>query len=435
MKYLTIACFMFVVHNLTAQTVETCGDNFDNNNNNLVDCADPDCAANCTDAFPCLPEPELYQVRSGNQLWVYDVTAAQWQQVSPWNNLNTRVNAIGYNVQDGYIYGIRGGQIPLTGFISSNELMRISKNGMTVVGAVTNLPVPPGSGGNNFWHSGDMDLDGNLYVSQGGQNTVYRVNVATLTAVALPIVGGAQLDVADFTRSAQNGKYYGYSAGTDQVREFIITGNNVTFQDFTVPGFRCETNCGATFSIINGTLYFYCNADGILTKLEPDDAASPSSFIASSFPAAQIIETNDGASCPLASDFSPIGDCCERVLAILEGWGAPPGAKNAMKPALAQRGVDKAEVMKPQGPVLHQNKPNPFNERTVIAYDLKGSTPNSALICIFDMNGTLRSTYTVPPRTDGQITLEGGTLRPGMYLYSLILDDVEVDTKRMILLE
>jgi len=34
---------------------------------------------------------------------------------------------------------------------------------------------------------------------------------------------------------------------------------------------------------------------------------------------------------------------------------------------------------------------------------------------------------------DGEIQINGYDLKPGMYLYSLIVDSSEVDTKRMIL--
>jgi len=419
-----------------AQIPETCDDNFDNNNNNLVDCADPGCSGDCADAFPCWPDPELYQVRNGNELWTYDVFAASWQQVTPWNNSGTRVNAMGYNVQDGYIYGIEGGWESGAGFITTNDLVRVTRDGMTVVGDVNPLPVPTGSGADLFWHAGDMDLDGNLYVGRKGTNSIWMIDVAALTATELLIANNAPLDVSDFTRSPVNGRFYGFAEATGMVREFEVVGTNVSIQDFTVSGLNCTGGCGATFSVLDGTLYFYCNQDGKLYKLVPDVAAAPTGFTVTEFPAAQIISTNDGASCPLASEFPDTpGDCCERVLAILESWGAPPGVKSQVMGSRPSNGRAEVEVTTAKRAVLHQNKPNPFQERTVIGYDLSGHEASSAMICIFDMSGTLRSTHIVAPRTDGQLILEGGSLRPGMYLYSLILDDAEVDTKRMILLE
>jgi hypothetical protein len=51
------------------------------------------------------------------------------------------------------------------------------------------------------------------------------------------------------------------------------------------------------------------------------------------------------------------------------------------------------------------------------------------------MQGKQISHYPVYERGNGSITITGGTLEPGMYMYALIADGKEVDTKRMILTE
>jgi len=81
---------------------------------------------------------------------------------------------------------------------------------------------------------------------------------------------------------------------------------------------------------------------------------------------------------------------------------------------------------------LNQNHPNPFNENTSIGYSIP-STIKKAEICIFDMQGALLKTYTINERGTGNLSISGGELKSGMYLYSLIADGKEVDTKRMIL--
>jgi len=81
---------------------------------------------------------------------------------------------------------------------------------------------------------------------------------------------------------------------------------------------------------------------------------------------------------------------------------------------------------------LEQNKPNPFHESTVIEYSL-ASNYSTASIMIFDLNGSLLQTYPITNRYEGKLTIDGNSFKPGMYLYSLIVDDIEVDTKKMIL--
>ena len=52
---------------------------------------------------------------------------------------------------------------------------------------------------------------------------------------------------------------------------------------------------------------------------------------------------------------------------------------------------------------------------------------------IFNMQGTLIKTYQINTKKDGYTEINGGEMQPGMYLYSLIIDGIEIDTKRMIL--
>lgn len=49
------------------------------------------------------------------------------------------------------------------------------------------------------------------------------------------------------------------------------------------------------------------------------------------------------------------------------------------------------------------------------------------------MSEILKKSIPVSQKGKGQIIIEGFDLMAGMYLYSLIVDEVEIDTKRMIL--
>jgi hypothetical protein len=51
------------------------------------------------------------------------------------------------------------------------------------------------------------------------------------------------------------------------------------------------------------------------------------------------------------------------------------------------------------------------------------------------MQGKLIKTYPINTKKEGSIEINGGEMQPGMYLYSLIIDGKEIDTKRMILTE
>jgi len=82
---------------------------------------------------------------------------------------------------------------------------------------------------------------------------------------------------------------------------------------------------------------------------------------------------------------------------------------------------------------LEQNIPNPFNHTTVIHYTLP-ETCTSAKILITNTAG--RAIQQFPLSVSGghdNITIKGGSLQAGVYLYSLICDGKVVDTKRMVL--
>jgi hypothetical protein len=82
--------------------------------------------------------------------------------------------------------------------------------------------------------------------------------------------------------------------------------------------------------------------------------------------------------------------------------------------------------------ILYQNNPNPFTEKTTINCFIPENS-NDARLLIFDMQGTLVKTFEIPERNQTAITISGTELRPGMYIYSLVLDNKEIDSKRMIL--
>lgn len=82
--------------------------------------------------------------------------------------------------------------------------------------------------------------------------------------------------------------------------------------------------------------------------------------------------------------------------------------------------------------LLYQNTPNPFTQNTTIGYSFPEDTREAA-IRIYDMSGTEIVAFPIDTFGYGELTIDGGTLRAGMYLYSLIADGQLIDTKQMIL--
>ncbi|MDE6410196.1 MAG: tail fiber domain-containing protein [Muribaculaceae bacterium] len=84
--------------------------------------------------------------------------------------------------------------------------------------------------------------------------------------------------------------------------------------------------------------------------------------------------------------------------------------------------------------VLMQNRPNPFKATTEIKCHLPQEV-SEAFICIYDLNGRQQMRLDIRERGDVAVTVSGSSLQPGMYIYSLIADGNEADSKRMILTE
>ncbi len=84
------------------------------------------------------------------------------------------------------------------------------------------------------------------------------------------------------------------------------------------------------------------------------------------------------------------------------------------------------------GAGLLQNTPNPFSQNTKIGYYLPTDTREAA-IRVYDMSGAEIAVYPIVSFGQGELTINGGTFRAGMYLYSLIADGQLIDTKQMIL--
>ena len=84
--------------------------------------------------------------------------------------------------------------------------------------------------------------------------------------------------------------------------------------------------------------------------------------------------------------------------------------------------------------ILYQNMPNPFNRETRIRYGLSREA-RTAKIVLYDMNGLQLKAYDLPLQSEGELVLQAGSLSAGIYLYGLVVDGVQADLKRMVLMD
>lgn len=83
-------------------------------------------------------------------------------------------------------------------------------------------------------------------------------------------------------------------------------------------------------------------------------------------------------------------------------------------------------------PKLYQNAPNPFNSVTTIKYALPQDV-NNAMLYVYDLQGAQKHAIEITERGENSVNITASKLPAGMYIYTLIADGKEIDTKRMIL--
>ncbi len=81
---------------------------------------------------------------------------------------------------------------------------------------------------------------------------------------------------------------------------------------------------------------------------------------------------------------------------------------------------------------LEQNMPNPFNDQTIIRYNIPQGT-GTATLQISDMKGNVVKTYSILQAGQGGLIIHAEDLTSGTYQNTLIVDGERVDTKPMII--
>lgn len=82
-------------------------------------------------------------------------------------------------------------------------------------------------------------------------------------------------------------------------------------------------------------------------------------------------------------------------------------------------------------PSIQQNRPNPFNGRTTIDYNVP-TIDQSAQINILNVNGQLLKSYAIPSAGKGTLEVETLNHPSGTYMYQLVVDGAIHGSKKMI---
>lgn len=187
----------------------------------------------CTNALYISQSSTLYNVVTTTNPFTYPAIG----------NASGDYNAIGIHPLNGRMYGMPT--------IASNNLWIINNNGSSInLGPVTGLPAAS-------YNSGEVDNLGNYYVrSSGPNNTLYRIDVNTLTATLITL--SATINVADLAFNISNNLLYTVHTGTGQLMSINPTTGTVTGIGIS-PG---AISFGALFGSSTGEIYGSDNAGG-----------------------------------------------------------------------------------------------------------------------------------------------------------------------------
>ncbi len=83
---------------------------------------------------------------------------------------------------------------------------------------------------------------------------------------------------------------------------------------------------------------------------------------------------------------------------------------------------------------LFQNTPNPFGINTIIKFYIPEKVRKADLY-IYNMSGLQIKHIAINNRKNSSLELKGSELDAGMYIYSLVIDDQMIDSKRMIIIK
>jgi hypothetical protein len=129
---------------------------------------------------------------------------------------------------------------------------------------------------------------------------------------------------------------------------------------------------------------------------------------------------------------SSIQELNEKIYTLERALNSDAVRNNASANASQQKTALQQEIINETVAALFQNSPNPFSEKTEIAYYLPQDTQR-AFLYVYDMNGNQLKQLSLTQKGNASNSINGGQLGAGMYLYSLIADNQLIDTKRMVL--
>jgi hypothetical protein len=205
------------------------------------------------------------------------------------------INAVGYNVKDGYMWGYNN---------NTDQLAKIYTNGNVEYFTIPGLPT------NIEFNSGDVNSDGVLYLARGLTNTIYRIDIDPASPTylqQLPAITTSLLSFADWAFNPIDNQLYTVTSitstsplsGGQLVRYNPTTGAATVLGNVSGAGIQSSiASFGAVYFDAAGSIYLYANETGKIFKIENVAAGNVTASLFST--GASGLSQNDGARCATA---------------------------------------------------------------------------------------------------------------------------------------
>lgn len=359
-----------------------------------------------------------------------------------------------------YITTNNGASWTLKG-LSNRKIYSLSSNGSTIFAGIDTGIVRSTDNGNTW-----------TFKNSFGQSAVSSIATSGYDI----LVSAQNLDAAGIYRSTDNGNNWAYLRGVisnhtqvaiNQNYYYVSTGNSMPYSIYTSVDFGNNWSYvymytfGLPYCIgINNNYVFLgtqkCNVNdsvyGLCISSDNGNSWTMSSLFKRSISAITVsgnniiagtkdsgvyISTNNGQSWSKRNEGLP-ASVTINTLYIYNGYlYAGVLSQSVWKRQLSEliTGITTVNNSTPVSYALNQNYPNPFNPETNIKYNLKDSRMVS--LKIFDVLGKEITSLVNEKQVAGtyEVNFNASNITSGIYFYSLYIDGVRFDTKKMVLLK
>lgn len=254
--------------------------------------------SDCLSPLACTNLGYLFQSTAGTGTDFITVNLQTGAATTVYNEITTNpeaINAIGYNITDGHIWGSYIGA-------GNGKIVRVGGDGNPVVFTIPGLP--------SYYNVGAVSDAGVLFLYASNTTDIYRVDVnpasPTYLTLLSPTLNTTAMGIADWAYNSVDGNLYGVNANPAAPKHQLLKINTTTGVSTIVGTVTCPTSAafdtagfGAAYLDAFGNLYVSDNLAGGIYKIKTVQNIAGNS-VAQLFSNGSPSAGNDGAFCSFA---------------------------------------------------------------------------------------------------------------------------------------